>query len=280
MSSRTPVLTGQDGRFSFSQVQPGRYSLAVQAIGFAPEDLTIVVAADTTVLVALDPAPLQLDTLAVRTRDVTVRGEVREAESDVWLMGAEVFATPDLTTKTDPIGRFKLSRVPSGIPLTVRVQSFGYLPLAVTIVPQRDTTLQVVLSYDPVVQRMIAQQLERIDDRSEGRRYAPLPVLDRDELLKDLNNPLGTMLQRRLGQRMHGRIACTIIDENPIMASWRFESLLPDEVQRIEITVLPGPTRPLMVRIYTREFIQDMVRGKGELVRKDLALGRMGAQCR
>jgi hypothetical protein len=87
---------------------------------------------------------------------------------------------------------------------------------------------------------------------------------------------------------MAERIRCTIVDENPILGGWRYQTLLPDEVQRVEITEYTPPMRAgrmtvprgLMVRVYTRAFVQDMVRGKAQLIRKEVAMTPMAGLCR
>jgi hypothetical protein len=252
-------------------------------MGHAPLSASIVLNGDTTVVLEIDVAPIALDTLAVQARQNRVRGVVRDKAADVWLIDAEVLATPDFQARTDQIGRFDLGKVPSGVPVTITVRSFGFLPQTVTLFPSEDTTLVFEMDEDPVVQAMIARQMKRLDERLADKRYTPLPTLERGDLLKNLNRSgtLFDVLYYKLGGAIWMRVACAIIDENQIIADWKFGSLYPDLVHRVEILEIPGPRRRLALRIYTRAFVESMVNGRvGELVDRELALRPVLGRCR
>jgi hypothetical protein len=283
LSEATPILTDSAGRFRFTNVRPGRHTLSLSGIGHAPLTTTIGLTSDTTVALTIDVVPIPLDTLAVEARQVRVRGVARDKAADIWLMDAEVVATPDFQARTDPIGRFDLDRAPSGVPLVITVRSFGFLPQTVTLVPSRDTTLVFEMEEDPVVQAMIAEQMTRLDSRLADERYEPLPTLERKDLLKSLNRSgtLFDVLYYELGSAMWRRVACAIIDENQIIADWKFGTMYPDLVHRVEILELPGSSRRLALRIYTRAFVEAMVNGQvEELVDREQALRPVLGRCR
>lgn len=280
LSARLHELTDSGGSFSFPEVAPGRYTLTVRSIGYAPVDMPLEVSGDTTVVVELDVAPVPIDTLRARAEEVRVRGRVRDPLLDRWLIDADVFAAPDLEDVTDGVGRFDLGDVPAGVPLTIRVESFGYLPATVTFEPTRDTTLAFEMDRDPVAQRMIGQQLEHIDDRLEDRRYEPLPVLDRDELMQRHSGLILDVLRLRLGTYWMRRVACIVLDESPIFQR-RIATLHVDRIQRIEVIRLIGygQVQRLGVRIYTRHFVERMVEGRAELVERHWTLKKINKEC-
>ncbi|MCG6954641.1 MAG: carboxypeptidase-like regulatory domain-containing protein [Gemmatimonadetes bacterium] len=271
------VITDAQGRFRISNVPPGSHTLIARGLGYATTEVPIYVTRDTTVLIQVGVAPIELDTLTVRAPKsrARIRGRVRDAKLDTWLMDADVRGTPDLEDDTDPLGRFDLGKVPTLKPLTVRVTSFGFLPVSVTFEPVRDTTLEFALRPDPIAQRMIDRQKERIDARLESRRYGPTPVLDRDELVSKYRNH-GTILdvlKLRLGSRQFSRIACIIVDESRFN-KWRLQALWMDQIERVEIFEMSTFAHPLAVRIYTRDFIKDMIRGQKKLVPRRYVIAR------
>jgi hypothetical protein len=103
-----------------------------------------------------------------------------------------------------------------------------------------------------------------------------LPVLHRNELLTIRNWPLRIILR----QRLHLPVSCVVIDENEIMASWRYMWILPEEVHHVEVIEVPGMRRTLMVRIYTRDFVRDMVFGRKELLPANITMSRVARRCR
>lgn len=245
-------------------------------------DTTLLVVDNMTVELLLDVAPVRLDSLEVRVRETTVRGVVRDKSSGVALMGVDVTASPDRRVTTDGIGRFKFGKLPSGTPFDLSVRMFAYLPVEMNVVPERDTLLIVELAEDPVVARMIAAQIAILDNRSEGRRYRTIPVLDRKELLKYLNGSIADVVKMKIGRSMHGRIRCVVIDDRPQSAITRqlYFTMLPDEFERVEILEYPGMQRALMVRLYTCEFVQDMVRGRANLTTREVVLSNNSSLCK
>ena len=246
----------QRGPIPVSGRRPGRYLLIASGLGYTAADTALFVTENTTVQLILEIAPVRLDSLEVRVRDATVRGVVREKSSGVALMGVDVTAPPDRWARTDGIGRFKFGKLPSGIPFDLSVRMFGYLPVEMSIVPEGDTTLNVAMAEDPVAARMIAAQIETLDQRSAGRRYRTTPVLDRKDLLKYLNGSISEVVQMKIGRSMHSRIRCIVVDDQPQSAVSRqlYFTMPPDHFERVEILEYPGMQRALMVRLYTREF--------------------------
>jgi hypothetical protein len=266
------ALTDDNGRFRIREIPSGRLILQATGLGYLPADTALVILNDTTVTIAMEPAPIGLAPLTGDVRFVTIRGDVVEEKNRAMVVDAEVTATADRKTTTNVAGRFKLARVPTGAPFQIRVGSFGYLPETLTFEPQRDTTFEIVLREDPVAQAIIREQLKKIDTRSEDRRYKVLPVLDRDALLAERDNGLiMDIIHFRLGSIAAKRIQCIVVDDDPAHL-WRQNHLLADEVQRVEIVRYGLTKEGLMVRIYTREYIRDLAGGAEELVPREVAM--------
>lgn len=293
------LITDAAGRFRISGVMSGNYEIVVTALGYRPLSTTLAVHADTAVVFALTPAPIQLDPLTVQARHITVRGQLVEPDHGVGVIDTEVRMGSE-KSRTDLLGRFRFSRVPAGVPTLLSAPAFGYLPVEIVVEADRDTTIKVVLAHDSVALRMIQEQLSLIDIRSEDRRYKHFGGLKRDDLLKGRNS--GTfidLLQNLAGTSVISRIGCIVIDEKEVYESGtrvqgrlfrrragRLElapevpPLLPDQIYHLELLALPEPSQPFVLRIYTRRYVQELVAGSGELIEKRLATARVGGRCR
>lgn len=273
LEGRSSILTGADGSFRLDGISRGRYTLTISRIGYETTELALPVFADTTVRVELQPAPIPLTPLDVRPVYGSIVGVVREASSGIRLIDADVFTSGGHRAQTNVAGRFALRRVPLGVPLEIDIEFLGYLPARIAFTPERDTTIVVELADDSVALRMIAAQVQRLDDRSAGRRYNVLPVLDRRDLLNESESggSLADVLRKRLGSALYGRIACVVVDDSPIRRV-QYETMLPDRVERVEILDVPGMRRQFMVRVYTRAFLRDMIRGQARLTPRNQVL--------
>ncbi|MGH7470318.1 MAG: carboxypeptidase regulatory-like domain-containing protein [Longimicrobiales bacterium] len=295
LTDRATVLTGADGRFVFRNVAPGRYVLTVQGQGYAQDEQTLVVRGDTTVLIALDVLPVRLDTLAVQARTITVTGTVRDGKTGIGLIDVDVFASPDRRLLTDPLGRFRLNKVPAVVPFTIQVQEFGYLPHHVTVVAERDTSLRIDLQVDSVVEKMITAQKRLIVERAGPRQYKwEGGVIDRPQLLRDLNGSVTDVLKRILGSANLEKVQCVIIDEKPAYSSrgtttvvsigrgrtpsraqvvrgppaalGALGTLMPDRVEYIDLLTYGRMNEGYMVRVFTRDYVARMTGGAERLV--------------
>jgi hypothetical protein len=280
LSGLAPVLTGADGTFLLREVVPGAYTLSITALGYTGGTSDIRIAGDTTLVIELDRAPIRLDSLVVRGRDVTVKGEVKDKERGVGLLDVEVYASNGLVRQTDGIGRFKFDDVPANVPFAVRVEEFGYLPLTATIAPDNDTTLQFELVPDPIVAKMIEQQIVRIADRAGDIRYPYVEPIDRDELMKSRNGTVYDLISRIYSRR----IGCIAIDERTYSREVRdgiLKSMRTDEIEHIDALWYGSGKRSLLLRIYTRDFVRRMITNSDILISHDdlLNYGRNG-DCR
>jgi hypothetical protein len=257
------VLTGPAGEFRYEQVEPGGYALRVTALGYAPRDLFLVVRQDTSLTIELERAPVRLDTLYVEGRTVDLRGRVTERGTDLGLFRVEVrVANGNRETETNTAGRFRLRAVPAGPPLALALRAFGYLPLDAEVVAEADTTLAFALEPDPLVQRMIAVEVRRLEERSRPYRAALLPAIDRTGLLRRAGGTVYDVVRSHYGL-FPGRLKCIVIDdEQNYNGLEALNLLLPAELERIEFF-----ERGAMLRIYTRDFIRNRLGSRAELPR-------------
>jgi hypothetical protein len=264
LPGRVPALTGADGTFEITGVASGSYTLRVEALGYARASLDLVVSGDTALTIELDRAPIELDSLVVESRDVTVKGEVRDKVRDIGLLNAEVYTSTGFAKQTDGGGRFSIGDVPANVPLVILVEEFGYLPLTTTIVPENDTTIRFELVDDPVVTRMIEHEMTRIAERAGEKRYPFEPTIQRDELLRSRNGSLKGVIRRRYRRP----IGCWVLDERRYpfeVLDNVLEGMRPDEVEHIDALWYGRGKSSLLIRIYTRDFVRRMI-GRPDLL--------------
>jgi Carboxypeptidase regulatory-like domain len=281
LGDRPPVQTSSDGRFHFDNVGDGRYLLAVQALGWADDESTIIVRRDTTLVIVLERTPVQLDTLAVQAHSISVRGVIRDGVSGLKLIDVDVSAPPDRQTKTDPIGRFRFKGVPANTPFVFTVRQMGYLTQSIAVVASEDTTVTIDLGVDPIVQRMVENAKQRLAQRAAPRSYKVVPAVTREDLLRNVNRSVLDVLHEVLRIRS-GRIACVVIDEQISMLGLKLlETMLPDRVEYIDVLEFGTRRDSLMVRVYTRGYFPAMLAPDPDIVSQDdlIRAARMG-RCR
>ena len=122
------------------------------------------------------------------------------------------------------------------------------------------------LTPDSLVEAMIGTQVQRLERRSAGQKAVLFRSLGRERLLGYAgSHTLRDVLESEYGRRLRGRIGCVMLDEvqlNAEVDGIMLVTMLPEEVERIEF-LFSG----MMLRIYTRRFIQEMIA-------RDRTLGR------
>ncbi len=250
------TLTSVVGTFRFEDVEPGEYTLQVDAFGYASDTRVLTVDSATTVLIPLQVAPLPLDSLAVELREIDIEGRVRDPERDLLLPDVEILTDQIEGTLTDAHGRFKLDDVLAEVPLRVIVRAFGYLTVDTILLPDEDENYVFEVEPDPWVENMIEEQIGRLEARSVGFRATFMPAMNRERLLRYAGTfSLLDALQVEYRERNMDRIDCLFIDERQeyVPVDFLLQTTLPEELERIEF-LFDGR----MLRIYTREFMQYM----------------------
>lgn len=259
------VVTSETGEFRFSRVQAGRYELRILALGYADYEQALLIRKDTLLAIEMDVAPVQLDTLGVRGRNINVRGRVREKGTRIPLIDVDVQSSVDRRTHTNAAGRFKLSRVPADLPVAVHLRGFGYLPFDTIVESPSDTTLDFELEVDPLVQRMIDVQVQRLDTRSKPFQAVIMPVIDREDLLRNMNMSALDLIKSKY-RIFLGRVHCIMIDDRQSYNGIEeLDLFLPDRLERIEFLF-----RGAMLRIYTRNHMAKMLGSNKPLARPSM----------
>src|SRR5262245_55688153 len=76
LSGRGSILTDRNGAFQFSGVPNAAHELRVQALGYQTSQVRVDLRADTALTIALNPSPVQIDSLRVTARRVNVGGRL------------------------------------------------------------------------------------------------------------------------------------------------------------------------------------------------------------
>ena len=206
IDGRFTTVTDDEGRFRFHGVRPGVIVLAVHALGYVAAESRIQLSADTALTIGLSVDPVLLQAVRADARMVSVRGELKERGSRTPVTHARVFATQNRNTNGHLDGWFELKRVPAGVPFEIHIMAFSYEPIRVSFTPQRDTTLRLEMQIDSMTQRLIGQQLTRLDTRmvgAVGKGYS----IRREELLRFRGEPLDRALTWIMSLAPYGRIS-------------------------------------------------------------------------
>jgi hypothetical protein len=263
------VSSAAGGYFRFDGVAPAAYTLRIDAFGYVSESRSLVVEGDTTVDVSLEIAPFLLDSLVITPRMIDLEGRVRDPGRDLDLMDADVFADGEEPTRTGSRGRFRLEGVLAEARLRVVVRAFGYFPLDTTIVAQGGVSHLFELQPDTVIERLVAAQLHRIEQRAAPRRATLMRPMNRERLLEYSGRTLADVLEWEYGEMRLRAVECVVIDEKQLFGAWHPSSLfhiLPEQLERIEFL----ENRGSMLRIYTRDFMREMISREIELRTPDL----------
>jgi hypothetical protein len=262
LSGASPFFTNLDGTFQFDRVTPGRHTLTVEAMGYQTRSMELDLRSDTILTIEMDPDPILLDSLLVRAGDITIKGEILDARTGAWILFAQVTVQPGLPTVDAYSGRFTVRRVPVGRAVTVLVEAVEYLPVRIALITETDTSLTVELEPDPVGIQLIAEQIQKLETRSNRTPY-PKHVIDREDMALTPGWTIYDMIRTRLNamgrgrqfsERYTGRMACLFIDEVNVGYPSFLKGLTAGEVDRVEIY-----KRGNHIRVYTKRFLINML---------------------
>jgi hypothetical protein len=260
LSGAPRVLTNRNGLFAISPVRPGRHSLTVTMIGYQRQQLTIDVLRDTTLVIEMAVQAVRVDSLTVRARFVTLRGRVTDAVSSKPIMDAQILAGRERPTLANSMGRFRAHRIPAHQPTMVQVRALGYMPVQLRLSAARDTTIDFALQVDPIGQRMISAQIQRLEDRVTKMPFLNTAITRTELMERHYNWTAADAIAYEL--RARGRDAICVFLDNVQQQHGLLplQLYLPDEIERIEFI-----DRGTMVRVYTRRYMQRMINGRVQL---------------
>lgn len=283
----TRVAAGVDGGFRVDGLAPGSYVLTAGAYGYGTRRIELSLRADTTLLIELEPAPVPLDSLRVEGQTVRLRGEVLEGGTERRLMDVEVDVEGQEPIWTDAAGRFGMD-IAAGPPVRVTVRHFGYLPVRTVISTFTDTMMMVELESDRAVQRMIEVQVRRLEQRARPLVSTTMPAIDRGFIRSRGHATAMDLVVERYGPQL-SKIECLVIDEEqqvtfrdvaragggrsigwggrgdpgPVLEP--LTHMLAPEIERMEVLEFGHLPKRWMLRVYTRDFIREMVARTGRV---------------
>ncbi len=284
LSGSPAFFTDVDGAFQFTRVTPGPHTLTVQALGYETRSFDLVVQADTVLLIGMDPDPILLDSLLVRSGTIEIRGEVRDAQTGQRILAARVSVSPGLSSVGTVSGQFTVRRVPIGRAVTVLVEAVEYFPARIALITEADTSLTVEMEPDPVAVRMVDQLRQKLETRSKSLPHQ-LSEIDRQDLADYPGWSVYEIVDARLktvrfssnpfGMTEGGTTPqCVFIDDVRLLHLALLRGLTAGEVERIEIYDRGG-----MIRVYTRRFVIGLLgREPGPMFYNKTGL--MGPVCR
>ena len=231
------VGTSEDGTFRFADVPAGAVRLVVSALGYADAAVELVVARDTSLIIRLTEQAIALDPLEVEARRITVSGRVIDPVHRLGVRARVLVRPGDRHDDTNHTGRFRISRVPVVDSSAAIAEGFGYLPQRVWLTTGRDTSVTFVMERDPVVDAVIARQLERIAERSS--QLGPLEV---EVISGDSMNFAGTLQEILRYQFDLMGARCMVVDErvmsDPNVMVNRWELQWAENIHTIEVIEL------------------------------------------
>ena len=246
------AVTNPRGEFVFPNVKPGRRKLTVKLLGYRDYQTTLEIKGDLEVRVELEIEAVPVRGVAGGNRNYTIRGEVTEKASGDPVIDAETRLGTNRRTATNMNGNFKFSKVRVGQPVVVLVRAIGMMPADLQVDAEADTTLQFHLVPDPIGQGMLAQQVARLEKRTNGIGQS-VQTIGRETLVRS-NETMYDLVRRRLQAYRRG-LQCLFIDER--ISGVGIEELmlfLPQQVERVEFI-----DRGKMVRVYARRYVEDMM---------------------
>ena len=258
------VLSSARGTFSFSGVRPGDYTLRVEAFGYLALSRSLGVVGDTLLVLPLEVDPVQLDPLTVELEKIDFDGRVRDPGRDSNVLDAQVLSDQGHEDWTNVHGRFDLDDVFEHVPLRLAIRAFGYLPVDTTFVPDHEERYPFDLVPDPLMEKMIEVQVGRLEARAGDRSYEYQPAINRDDMSRFTGNgTLQTVMESRYPRHILRRIGCFFVDERHIMDRQErtvlLQSIMANELQRVELLEFPGIGRLFMARVYTRAYFMRLI---------------------
>lgn len=265
----TPTVSAR-GTFQI-EVASGRVKVGVSGPGYAPWEREMVLSRDTTITVELLSRTVMLDTMYAAAGTVKARITFRDAETKALVVDVAATTGTGETKVSSHTGAVTL-KVPRGMATTVFIEAFTYLPVLDSLQLQDDTSYTVMLKVNEGALKLIEEQNTRLAERMKGRFVPGRTALSRKEIVAGSAGTLRDVLRRE--EFLH-RVACVVVDDEPMKITTGLGYLLPERIERVERLQF-GELR--MLRVYTRDYIRDLILG----IRKpgDVVFSGGGKFCR
>ncbi len=249
------ALSDDDGRFVFTQLKAGAYTLQIRRIGYQPQTVTVQVSATATATpaIAMVAIPRVLDSIRVfeRSNGLRYTGTVLD-ERSAPIEGAIVMVPgKSRELRTDAAGHFSVEGFGEGTVLA-RVRKIGYAPQL--------HTLQMINSRtDSIRMKRLTQNLSAIQIQAQSGfgkdtfAYRELDqrmrwkseksyVISREEFERQGTTDLANAIRYSVtGGRYGGTLAhpmpdgCVIINGDRALRDWPLTAFFADEVEAVEV---------------------------------------------
>jgi hypothetical protein len=257
------VVVSANGGLLTLDVVPGRHRLVFGAPSYTSWQRDFDFQRDTAIVVDLGHEPFTLDTVRARSGTVKARITFRDSATNHLMVDVQA-TTATEWEKSGHTGTVTL-HVPAGIPTLVISEVFPYLTRKDTVNLRADTSYTVYMHVNQEALKLIEKQNAWFAERAGPRRVVGRSaILNKD--LADLSDANIGLVLRREG--FYTRAACIVIDDEPTRPGVSVGTLMPEQVERIERLQF-GWARDVMIRIYTREYMRDVILGirkPGEIV--------------
>jgi hypothetical protein len=252
------AITDERGRFDIPGVPPGRYVLSVEALGYVSREIELDLRADTTIHIELIPDPIDVEGLLVE--GVTIRGNLRDAESGLKLLTGRVTLQPDGRSVTTRSGSFTLKQVARGSSVILVAEAMEHLPTRVQLFVEGDTTVDIMMGVDSVAIRLLDRQARRLASRAESMPYS-VNELDRDDIRSVRLPSIGELVRRQLPPGLvdwkYPYVAgghCIMLDDSPV----QYAVLLgvpPELIERVEIY----GHKARLISVYSKRYVASLM---------------------
>lgn len=271
--------TAADGGFRFEGVRAGGYTLRVLGEGYRPRAQYVWVEEDVVLILPVAVAPVPEDPSGSARqrrragsgppRTGILRGVVRGGEWGLPLGDAEVLTNRGVAARTGDHGEFHVGGLLPDAAVLVSVRAFGYLPLDTVVIADGGSAHDFKIWRDPTVRRRILEEMEGLAARAHGHG-GPVHTLEREALLASHESSVAALVRSQHGDLVR-RIRCVVLDEGGGQDPHVLSTLVPGDLQRVELLVDPRGTGEVVARIYSRDFVRDLVARGPEARGSDVA---------
>jgi hypothetical protein len=260
--SDSTLTTGASGTFAFGNVLAGKFIITLAAPSYVYLSIPLEAYSDTTLAIAMRQRVVALDPMVVRPTQVRIKGTVVDSATGEPLLFAQVTVFPEgRYVDASNIGRFTLDKVPTG-PALIVAEAIEHVPVTIQLDALRDTTITFKLPTDSTALRMIARQVQRLQNRAQSFPLA-LRALGRKDIVDQHTIDLGDLLRRQVfmketePRKRRPLAACVYLDDRPV-DDQALDGLDPEMFERIEI--IGSTTTPKIIAVYTKRYVYSLAR--------------------
>jgi hypothetical protein len=250
----TTVVSGADGILHLD-VAPGRHRLVVGAAGYTSWQRDFDFRSDTSIVVDLGHEAFALDTVRAKAGTAKVKLTFRDSATNHLMVDVQATTTSEWE-RSSHTGTVTL-HVPIGESTLVIIEAFPYLTVKDTLLLRIDTSFTVLMRINRQALALLEKQNAWFAERAHPRAVVGRSSFSNKELSAGSDATLGAILKR---EGFFTRLKCIVIDDEEPKGAINIDALMPEQVERVERMQF-GPYRDVMIRVYTREYMRDVILG-------------------